>query len=330
MSNIPFHQAIIIITGPTASGKTDFALELASHIPSEIINMDMGQMYTPFSIGTAKPEWRDCIVPHHMFDIINTPRNYTVVEYRNAVLKLITALWERKKIPIVIGGSMFYLKSLFFPPDQYVAQDKRAHFLQHDHTKESTQMLWERLFAIDPLRAQKINITDRYRIERALSVWETTGIKPSECTLQYTPPSPSYLLLYITRDRKELYERIDQRVLAMIKQGWLDEVYNFIGTEWQDFIQNKKIIGYNELVQFLTSMNKSDAEYEKVISLIQQRSRHYAKRQETFWRSLKKELERYSNCHNGVIKPIIKEINMTHVQLHECIEAIKLKLSNKE
>ena len=94
------NKTILIVTGPTAAGKTDFALELASHIPSEIINVDMGQMYAPFSIGTAKPDWQSFSTPHHLFDIVTSPKNYTVVEYREAFLKLVSDIWSRKKIPI--------------------------------------------------------------------------------------------------------------------------------------------------------------------------------------------------------------------------------------
>lgn len=317
---------MIIITGPTAAGKTDFAIELASQIPSEIINMDMGQMYAPLSIGTAKPDWNSSLIQHHMFDIIKTPDNYTVVEYRKALLELIGDLKERKKIPIVVGGSLFYLKSLFFPPDQHVAQQQEHTIVQHDYQNKSTQMLWDELYAIDPIRASSVKKSDRYRIERALSLWRTTGKKPSECLLSYISPTPSYIILYVTRDRKELYHRIDQRVIAMMEQGWLDEVKNFIETPWQFFIQNKKIIGYNELVQFLTSSTKSEPDYQAVVNSIQQRSRRYAKRQDTFWRGLKRDLESCSRYHDSDQKPFIQEVNLSNTNQSEYIKAIIKKL----
>src|SRR5205809_276369 len=99
---------MLIIYGPTGVGKSELALTVASQMPAEIINMDVGQLYTPFSIGTAKPDWRHQTIPHHLFDAINEPKQYTVVEYRNAVFKLVSDIRERGAIPILVGGSGFY------------------------------------------------------------------------------------------------------------------------------------------------------------------------------------------------------------------------------
>ena len=107
---------MLIIFGPTAVGKTDFALKVAERVPAEIVNMDVGQLYTPLSIGTAKPNWRSETVPHHLFDYVDKPRNITVVEYRKILLEVLEDIWQRGKLPIIVGGSGFYLKSIFFPP----------------------------------------------------------------------------------------------------------------------------------------------------------------------------------------------------------------------
>lgn len=104
----------IIIYGATGTGKTDFALEIARRTPAEIINMDIGSFYAPLTIGTAKPNWRNEAVVHHLFDIIDEPCNYTVVAYRQACLELVRDIVSRNKLPIIVGGSGFYLKSLFF------------------------------------------------------------------------------------------------------------------------------------------------------------------------------------------------------------------------
>lgn len=329
MENIHLDRTMIIITGPTASGKSDFSVELSKQIPSEIINMDMGQMYAPLTIGTAKPDWSTSPIKHHLFDIIDTPRNYTVVEYRKHVLEIMEGIWDQKKIPIVVGGSSFYLKSLFFPPDQYVAKNCDGIILQQKEYLGSTDELWQALWAVDPVRAEKINKNDRYRIERALQLWKATGRKPSDCVLRYIPPA-RYILLYVTRDRSELYQRIDARVLEMLHQGWLEEVRGLIGTEWCSFIQNKKIIGYNELIDFLMLSNQSLPEYEAAIVEIQKRSRHYAKRQETFWRSLKKQLIMNKVYHKAFKEPFIKEINLSHSDQAECIKTLLLDINKKE
>ncbi len=115
MINTLYTSPILIIYGPTGVGKTDIALAIASRIPAEIINMDVGQFYTPFSIGTAKPDWKNETAVHHLFDSIDTPRNYTVVEYRNVVQEKIKEITARGNIPILVGGSAFYLYTLLFP-----------------------------------------------------------------------------------------------------------------------------------------------------------------------------------------------------------------------
>lgn len=127
MNTMHLNRTMIIISGPTAAGKSDFALELAEKIPSEIINMDMGQMYAALSIGTAKPDWQSSSIVHHLFDSIDSPRNYTVVEYRKNVLEILEGIWAKKKLPIVVGGSGFYLKSLFFPPINMLQNVKIIH-----------------------------------------------------------------------------------------------------------------------------------------------------------------------------------------------------------
>ena len=105
---------ILIISGPTGVGKTDFVFELSRHFPLEFINADVGQFYTPLTIGTAKPNWRHETVPHHLFDILDEPKSLSVMQYRDLASVLIRSCWERKKIPVFVGGSLFYLKSLLF------------------------------------------------------------------------------------------------------------------------------------------------------------------------------------------------------------------------
>ena len=112
---------ILVISGPTAVGKSNLAERLAAMFPAELIIGDMGQCYTPFTIGTAKPDWRNSPIPHHLFDILDEPRNITVVEYYHKVQQTLTDIWQRNRLPIIVGGSSFYLASLFFPP-KYTAQ----------------------------------------------------------------------------------------------------------------------------------------------------------------------------------------------------------------
>lgn len=274
------NKKALFIYGPTASGKTAFAEKIASLIPAEIINMDSAQMYTPLHIGTAKPDWQSTPFKQHLFDIVDKPHNITVHAFRLMVEQKIKEIHERGNIPIFVGGSGFYLKSLFFKlePDT-VPESKIA------DTEPVEGDLWDQLHIIDPERAAHIHPNDYYRLRRALEIWRVTGQKPSLYKPQYAPIA-SWIIAHVTRDRKDLYERIDKRVLHMLQAGWIAEVQHLIATGWEPFLLEKGIIGYAEIIGYLKHMYT----LEQATELIQQRTRNYAKRQETFWRMLKKDI----------------------------------------
>jgi tRNA dimethylallyltransferase len=271
----------IVVAGPTAVGKTDFALELAQKYNGEIINADVGQFYTPLSIGTAKPDWRNLTIPHHLFDILSEPKDYTVHEYRKAVYNCMKAIWQRNRVPIIVGGSGFYLMSLYFPPQELPLV-----------SKISGPVSWEALNAIDPVRAQEINPSDFYRIERALAIWYATGKKPSAIKPVFNPLAPSFFIV-LDRDRQELYNRINRRVCQMLQAGWICEVQALMGTDWIPFLERKKLIGYPEIIAFLKEQ-QTDINYQTLVAQIQQKTRNYAKRQLTFFAMLQKMLAPYS------------------------------------
>lgn len=272
---------IIIIFGPTGVGKSDAAERLAHKLGGKaaILNLDMGSCYAPLTIGTAKPAWRTNKIPHYLFDIVHEPRNITVVEYREVLLKTVNMLWAQGIMPILVGGSSFYLKTLLFPPI--------ANILSVVPTEQNKvgNDLWQELFAVDPDRARAIHPSDIYRLERALSIWKTTGEKPSLLVPKYNPPS-HYTLLFLTRERADLHDRINTRVREMISAGWVDEVARLKGTTWEPFLRAKKIIGYDDILSYLDGTRS----LEETITLIQQKTRAYAKRQHTFWRGLERQL----------------------------------------
>lgn len=306
---------MIIIYGPTGVGKTDCAISLAQEVNGEIINMDMGAFYAPLSIGTAKPDWRSQEIPHHLFDVIDVPRQVTVVEYRALLIPILESLWAQGKMPILVGGSGFYLKSIFFPPEG--APIVESNLYQHI----PQNMWWDHLLAIDPDRSHSINPRDLYRIKRALDIWYSTGKKPSLYEPQFRPIAP-FALFFLTRERKELYARIDARVFHMIEAGWIEEARAFLGTDWESFIHDKKIIGYDDILNYLNSA-QTDADKKNMIHSIQQKTRNYAKRQCTFWRSLQKDLQdalaEYTDS-NLVARSIINEINIAD---EDCIKSIE-------
>lgn len=305
----------IALYGPTGVGKTELADQLANELPIEIINMDVGQLYVPLTIGTAKPDWRAATTSHHSFDILNEPRDYTVTEYRSTILHLFQEIWARNHIPVLVGGSGFYLKSLLFPPDienrkseiEENTQSARPEPVEgcefpygstsSPRTVESVSVafthepaewsprtgtaLWQTLHSIDPIRAAAIHRHDEYRIKRALAIWQETGSLPSLVKPVFNPPSAG-IIINLGRTRAELYNRINKRTLEMIAQGWVEEVKGLVDTNWQPFLQNKKLIGYNEIMNYMTGTDKTDQEWARTVAMIQQKTRNYAKRQITF------------------------------------------------
>ncbi len=264
---------VLFLTGPTGVGKTELSLKIGEAVHGEIINSDVGQFYQPLMIGTAKPEWNTQVVPHYMFDILDSPCNYSVAAYREKVISLIDDICGRGKIPIVVGGSGFYLKSLLFPVQE------------EGGSSPAVSGTWDQLNNIDPVRASKISKNDYYRINRALSLWFATGTLPSHCKPLFCTEF-TYDLVYVGRTRSELYKRIDSRVLSMVQAGLIDEVKSILGSPWEDFIKKKKLIGYNEVIDFIYGK----LSFEDMIIGIQSKTRQYAKRQEIYWRHFAKEL----------------------------------------
>ncbi len=286
-------KKLIIIYGPTGVGKTDMSLAIDKLTPIEIINGDVGQLYEPLAIGTAKPDWKNDPIPHHLFDYCTTPQDITVVMYRTLLLEKAEDIWARGATPVIVGGSGFYLKSLFYPPKnevELVPEDRGVCDLS-DTENKSTEDLWNLLYEHDPERAQALIVQDRYRILRALDLVKK-GIKPSTLTPEYEPFPAEILVFFLNRPREELYQRIDQRVEIMMQQGLIQEVKKLLGTDWETFLLRKKLIGYNDILEYLRQEDQSVDQYQILIEKIQKKTRNYAKRQITFWRMLKKLLDK--------------------------------------
>jgi tRNA dimethylallyltransferase len=312
--NRPF---ILILYGPTGVGKTDVALSIAQQISAEIINMDMGQFYTPLSIGTAKPDWKNSPIPHHLFDVIDNPINYTVAEYRTLLYKTVYEVIERGNLPILVGGSGFYLHSLLFPPhDSFPDIDITPFY-------SARSDLWQELYAIDPQRALNIDKADTYRIRRALGIWHATGKLPSSYAPQYNP-GVDFLLIFLERDRQELKKRIDDRVVEMFEAGWIAESKKLIGTPWQEFIAKKNLIGYSEIFDYLAHEQTKEA-YNNMIEQIRIKTRQYAKRQFTFWRKLEREIKQ-KNGYTGTNIGCLETANLTNLNINLYIDELLKRL----
>jgi tRNA dimethylallyltransferase len=312
-------QKFIIISGPTGVGKSDFAEYLANNLGYDgvIINGDMGQLYTPISIGTAKPENIDNC---YLFNVMDEPLDLGSYEFRNIVLSALNECWSSGKLPIIVGGSGFYLKSLFYPPTSFNADEIDDSEIIENFKHLSTQELYLNLENIDPKRAQSIHPNDRYRIERALFLWEKTSLKPSELKPKFEPLG-SCFFYFVKRDKKELVNRINERVGKMLVSGWIDEVKN-LNDPWKKFLLKKKLIGYPEIIRYLEEGSSNQENLAKIIGF---KTAQYAKSQMTFWRSLQKQL--IESDPNKYFLKDIQEFDLTNN--FECLKDIIVKKLNE-
>ncbi len=309
-------RRLIIIYGPTGVGKSSFALALASKLDSEIINADMAQLYKPLSIGTAKPDWLKSSIKHHLFDVIDEPIDCTAMIYRQMVEKMVQEVWSRHKTPIIVGGSGFYIHSLFFVPSGGTASVV---------PENREEISWDLLNQIDPLRAHAIHPHDKYRIARAHAIWRQTGKLPSQMVQTYSPLASSFTILHLTRDRGQLELINNSRTLEMIEKGWLDECKELIERGWEPFVRRKKFIGYSTLFDCI----HKKLSREQALPLIQQRTRQYAKRQETFWRVFPRSFNNVGPEGHGILKSIV-ELNLTLGQEALYINQLLEKMKNLE
>ena len=293
-------KELIIISGPTGVGKTAFVDQILNKtVNSELINIDMGQFYAPISIGTAKPDYKATKYKQHLFDVIKEPIDFDVVKYRKLVIDKINELWGKNILPVLVGGSAFYIQSLLFPPGE-------TYFTEIDFSDISNEELWQKLNKVDPERANQININDRYRLERALTIWETTKKRPSEFVPQIDLFADKIEIFILTREREELYKRIDERVMEMINSGWIEEVKN-LSSEWRQFLNKKKLIGYDDIINYL----ENNLDKNALISTIQKKTRNYAKRQMTFYRKMEKDISKFNSVQKDQNSIILNWIQIT-------------------
>jgi len=299
---------LIIITGATASGKTDFVDKNRYKLNNKskkvaIINGDMGQMYKPLNIGVAKPNLKDEKDPYFMFDIIDKPIYFSAYNYRERTKEICKNLWDKNILPIVVGGSMFYIESLFFTLPDMGNSNLMANNNYTKYFKSlDKNVLWDILNNIDKERALNINKNDEYRLIRALNIYFTTGKIASNFKREFLPISDKILFISINKDRKDLYNSINKRTKEMVENGLINEVTS-LDENWKEFLYNKKIIGYKEVIEYINN-NKNNK--KDLIDAISKNTRNYAKRQLSYINRLKKNLINY-NIKNNII---FKEINL--------------------
>jgi tRNA dimethylallyltransferase len=311
---------VIILSGPTASGKSDLALQLDDRI--EVVNADIGSFYTRLAIGTAKPDWQHQSIPHHFFDVIDDTSSWTAPQFRQKLEILIQEIWDRGNTPVIVGGSAFYIQAFFYKNHEMAQPDKDV---MANLEQQSAKDLWQTLHAIDPQRAKAIDCHDQYRLVRALAIWHTQGQKPSDFQPIFAPLAPFYFIT-LAHDRDQLYERINQRVQVMMQQGWLSEVRSLLDDGvWQDFMLKKKIIGYDLLAAHLLGLC-SEQSLDEIIDLIAQKTRNYAKRQITFLSKLQRSVQEAIKFDAQSKDCRVEEFNLSTVDRQIVVDTIKEKL----
>ena len=271
---------LVIITGPTGIGKTELSLELAKKYKGEIISSDSMQIYKKLNIGTAKIDLNKTSIPHHMIDIVEPSDNFTVADFKNSAKKIITDINNRGGLPFLVGGTGLYINSLVYNLDftetepDYEYRDELREILE----EEGSEFLYEKLQDQDRDMAEKIHKNNGQRIIRALEILKSGNKKGDN----FRQENKDYNLIYIglNMDRAKLYEKINQRVDKMINLGLVDEVKNLLDEGLDKNSQSLKAIGYKEVISYLDG----EIDFDEMVDLIKKNSRHYAKRQLTWFR----------------------------------------------
>ena len=302
---MPDKIKVLTIVGPTAVGKTELAIEVAKTLDGEIITADSMQIYQGLDIGTAKPtpQERDGI-SHHLIDVVTPDQEFNVADYVRLAEQVIKEISDRGKVPIISGGTGLYIHALidgFLFPEQGADPKIRRRLLLE--AEEDNQALYEKLKVVDPDAAAKLHVNDIRRIVRALEVYYSTGKPISQLQRKAQDKEAKYnaIMFGLTRDRSELYQRINQRVDIMITDGLIEEVKKLLD-KYPHQPTALQALGYKELAEYLNG----ECSLEEAIYVLKRDTRRYAKRQLSWFRRDKR----------------IKWLDLSEIEKEKAIEII--------
>ena len=278
---------VIVICGPTASGKTALSIELAKKINGEIISSDSMQIYKDMNIGTAKPTAEEMQgIKHYLLDFVEPDKRYSVAEFKKDAEKAIEEILSKGKIPIVVGGTGLYVDSLIYGIEyQNIELDEKYRKeLEKIAEEQGLQVLYKRAKEIDEEAIKKISPNDKKRIIRILEIYKATGKNKTEQEIESRKKEIKYdfKVFAINMDREKLYERINKRVDIMIEQGLIEEVKE-ITQKYKKFPTAMQGLGYKEVVEYL----EGKISKEEMIEKVKMETRRYAKRQITWFKKNK-------------------------------------------
>ncbi|WP_305041788.1 tRNA (adenosine(37)-N6)-dimethylallyltransferase MiaA [Geoalkalibacter sp.] len=274
---------LVVLCGPTGGGKTALALRLARHWPLEVLSADSRQVFRGMDIGTAKASPAEqALVPHHLLDVVDPDEEFSAADFAVRGRALVDDIAGRGRRPWVVGGTGFYIRALteglLDAPSGNEDLRRRWHALAEE---QGPMALWERLRQVDPLAAERIHPNNLVRVVRALEVFTLTGRPISELQQSHGFEDRPYALLKlgIMPPRDELFQRIDQRVDAMVQEGLFEEVNALLARGYDASLKSMRTLGYREMIACL----RGEISREEALELVKLHTRQYAKRQLTWF-----------------------------------------------
>ena len=280
-------QKVIVICGPTASGKTSLSIELAKQINGEIVSADSMQIYDEMQIGTAKPDEEEMQgIKHYLIGNIQPTTRYSVSEYKTDAINAIEEILQKGKTPIVVGGTGLYVNSLIYGidyPEVETDLEYRAE-LEKVVEEKGLEYLYNKAIQIDPEAMQNISQNDQKRILRVLEIYKETGKTKTQLEIESRKNGIpyDYKVFALNMPREILYDRINRRVDIMIQKGLVEEVKELYNKYGENLTTAMQGIGYKEVVEYL----KGNSTREEMIEKIKMETRRYAKRQLTWFRKI--------------------------------------------
>lgn len=293
-------KKVIVITGPTAVGKTKLSIEIAKRLQTDIINGDAYQIYQKMNIGTAKPtdDEKQGVI-HHYMDFLDSSKTYSIAEFQKGVRECIDDLTSKNKVPLIVGGSGLYIDSVI---KNYQFLEEKRSDEQSKYDSLTNEELHQVLANLDHDKASEIHPNNRKRVLRAIelissNVDNTSRSKKNE--LVYDA-----LIIFLNDNRESLYDRINKRVDKMLADGLIEEVKNIGINNYS--MTSKVAIGYKEVIQYLNN----EIDYNEMVELIKKNSRHYSKRQFTWFKN-------QDNCQ--VVNINLEDFNKTIDEVYNLI-----------
>lgn len=285
MAPDPMKRPLIVLTGPTAVGKTGLSLRLAKALGGQVISADSMQVYRHMDIGTAKimPEEMQGI-PHYLIDVLEPEEDFNVVRFQNMAKEALNRIYQAGDIPIVVGGTGFYIQALLYDTSFETETEETSYRqeLQAVAQEKGAQYLHQQLEKVDPISAQSIHPNNVKRVIRALEYYKQTGSCISAHNEQQRKKeSPYHFLYFVLNDnRQKLYERIDKRIDVMIEQGLIEEVQQLKASGCTQDMVSMQGLGYKEILRYLSG----DCSLDDAIYILKRDTRHFAKRQITWFK----------------------------------------------